>query len=338
MDTLDRHSTDRKRSSPVTADLLMCLPRHYGIDYEINPWMDRRRQVDRRRAVAQWRNLYRALTGRGNEGVPGGAPPRSGGLCRVPCEDGTGHPVLSGRGTRHRPPLRGGAPRGTPSSPRPVAEVELLAPQRGLPDLVFTANAGLVYGNRFVPSRFRHVERAGEEPIFRAWFAEHGFDLVDLPEGCAFEGAGDALFCGENLFAGYHYRSDIRSHRMLSERLGVPVLSLELVDPRFYHLDTCFCPLDGQSAIYYPGAFDDYGRRVLQERIPHLIGINDEDAALFGANAVVLGRDVFLNAGCDTLYRQLEERGFQPHAVELGEFLKSGGSAKCLTLDLQAPR
>jgi N-dimethylarginine dimethylaminohydrolase len=290
METVDRHSTDLKRSSPVTADLLMCLPRHYGIDYEINPWMDRRRQVDRRRAVAQWRNLYRALTG----------------------ETAT--------------------PRG------PVAEVELLAPQRGLPDLVFTANAGLVYGNRFVPSRFRHVERAGEEPIFRAWFAEHGFDLVDLPEGCAFEGAGDALFCGENLFAGYHYRSDIRSHRMLSERLGVPVLSLELVDPRFYHLDTCFCPLDGESAIYYPGAFDDYGRRVLQERIPHPIGIDDEDAALFGANAVVLGRDVFLNAGCDTLYRQLEERGFQPHAVELGEFLKSGGSAKCLTLDLQSPR
>jgi N-dimethylarginine dimethylaminohydrolase len=290
METVDRHSTDLKRSSPVTADLLMCLPRHYGIDYEINPWMDRRRQVDRRRAVAQWRNLYRALTG----------------------ETAT--------------------PRG------PVAEVELLAPQRGLPDLVFTANAGLVYGNRFVPSRFRHVERAGEEPIFRAWFAEHGFELVDLPEGCAFEGAGDALFCGENLFAGYHYRSDIRSHRMLSERLGVPVLSLELVDPRFYHLDTCFCPLDGESAIYYPGAFDDYGRRVLQERIPHPIGIDDEDAALFGANAVVLGRDVFLNAGCDTLYRQLEERGFQPHAVELGEFLKSGGSAKCLTLDLQSPR
>jgi N-dimethylarginine dimethylaminohydrolase len=290
MDTLDRHLTDRKRSSPVTADLLMCLPRHYGIDYEINPWMDRRRQVDRRRAIAQWRNLYRALTS--ETATPGG----------------------------------------------PVAEVELLAPQRGLPDLVFTANAGLVYGDRFVPSRFRHVERAGEEPIFRAWFAEHGFELVDLPEGCAFEGAGDALFCGENLFAGYHYRSDIRSHRMLSERLGVPVLSLELVDPRFYHLDTCFCPLDRESAIYYPGAFDDYGRRVLQERIPHLIGITDEDAALFGANAVVLGRDVFLNAGCDTLYRQLEERGFQPHAVELGEFLKSGGSAKCLTLDLQAPR
>jgi len=290
METVDRHSTDLKRSSPVTADLLMCLPRHYGIDYEINPWMDRRRQVDRRRAVAQWRNLYRALTG----------------------ETAT--------------------PRG------PVAEVELLAPQRGLPDLVFTANAGLVYGNRFVPSRFRHVERAGEEPIFRAWFGEHGFELVDLPEGCAFEGAGDALFCGETLFAGYHYRSDIRSHRMLSERLGVPVLSLELVDPRFYHLDTCFGPLDGETAMYYPGAFDDYGRRVLQERIPHLIALSDEDAARFGANAVVLGRQVFLNAGCDTLCRQLEEHGFQPHAVELGEFLKSGGSAKCLTLDLQAPR
>jgi N-dimethylarginine dimethylaminohydrolase len=267
----------------------MCPPRYYGIEYEINLWMNRRRQVERRLAATQWRALYRALT---EETSPGG----------------------------------------------PAARVELLTPRRGLPDLVFTANAGLVYGNQFVPSRFRHPERAGEEPIFRAWFGEHGFELVDLPEGCAFEGAGDALFCGETLFAGYHYRSDIRSHRMLSDLLGVPVLSLELVDPRFYHLDTCFGPLDGKTAMYYPGAFDDYGRRVLQERIPHLIALADEDAARFGANAVVLGRQVFLNAGCDTLCRQLEEHGFQTHAVELGEFLKSGGSAKCLTLDLQAPR
>jgi N-dimethylarginine dimethylaminohydrolase len=290
MDTLDLRSTDLLAtsrpagiaSSPVTADLLMCPPRYYGIEYEINPWMNRRRQVDRRRAAAQWRALHRVVTG--------------------------------------------------------TASVELLTPQQGLPDLVFTANAGLVYGDRFVPSRFRHPERAGEEPIFRAWFAAHGFELAELPAGCAFEGAGDALFCGETLFAGYCYRSDIRSHRMLSELLGVPVLSLELVDPRFYHLDTCFSPLDGETAMYYPGAFDDYGRRVLQERIPRLIALSDEDAALFGANAVVLGHDVFLNAGCDALYRQLAEHGFQSHPVELGEFLKSGGSAKCLTLDLQAPR
>jgi N-dimethylarginine dimethylaminohydrolase len=268
----------------VTADFLVCPPQYYGIDYEINPWMDRRRPADRQLAGAQWAALYQALTG----------------------EVG--------------------------------ADLVVLEPKPGLPDLVFTANAGLVFGDRVVPSRFRHPERAGEEPVFRAWFAEAGFEIVDLPSDCAFEGAGDALFCGDTLFAGYHYRSDIRSHRMLSERLGIPVVSLELTDARFYHLDTCFCPLDAQTAMYYPGAFDDYGRRVLAARIPNLIALNDGDAARFGANAVVLGRKVVLNAGCEGLYRQLQEHGFEPHAVALDEFLKAGGSAKCLTLDLQAPR
>src|SRR5437870_4262343 len=121
--------------------------------------------------------------------------------------------------------------------------VELLAAQPGLPDLVFTANAGLVYGQRFFSSRFRHEVRARETPYFDAWFAAHGFTVEHLPGDTYFEGAGDALFCGRSLFAGYRIRSDVRGHQHLGGVLGVQVLPLELINSRFYHLDTCFCPL-----------------------------------------------------------------------------------------------
>src|SRR5580658_789926 len=121
--------------------------------------------------------------------------------------------------------------------------VELLVPQPGLPDLVFTANAGLMFGSRFFSSRFRHEVRARETPHFDAWFAEHGFTVEHLPEGIFFEGAGDALFCGPTLFAGYRIRSDVQGHQWLGKVLQKHVLPVELVNPFFYHLDTCFCPL-----------------------------------------------------------------------------------------------
>ncbi len=130
--------------------------------------------------------------------------------------------------------------------------VELMTPQPGLPDLVFTANAGLMFGKRFFSSRFRHEVRARETPYFDAWFAAHGFTVEHLPEGMFFEGAGDALFCGATLFAGYRIRSDVQGHTVLASDPGQRVLPLELVNPGFYHLDTCFCPLAPGEAIYYP--------------------------------------------------------------------------------------
>src|SRR4051812_18404870 len=137
--------------------------------------------------------------------------------------------------------------------------VELMTPRPGLPDLVFTANAGLVFGDRFYSSRFRHEVRARETPHFDAWFAGHGFAVEHLPEDTFFEGAGDALFCGPSLFAGYRIRSDVRGHQWLGKELGRQVLPVELINPRYYHLDTCFCPLRPGEAVYYPAAFDAYG-------------------------------------------------------------------------------
>jgi N-dimethylarginine dimethylaminohydrolase len=212
--------------------------------------------------------------------------------------------------------------------------VDLLAPQPGLPDLVFTANAGLVFEKRFFSSRFRHEVRAREEPFYDAWFAGHGFTVEHLPEGTYFEGAGDALFCGRALFAGYRIRSDVRGHHHLARSLGRLVLPVELVNPYFYHLDTCFCPLAPGEALWYPDAFDAYGKRVIEGHIPRLLAVQEAEAKRFGCNAVVVGRAVLTNSGCDRLAAGLRGWGYEPVQVELDEFLKAGGSAKCLTLRL----
>ena len=212
--------------------------------------------------------------------------------------------------------------------------VELMTPQKGLPDLVFTANAGLVFGKRFFSSRFRHEVRARETPHFDHWFAEHGFVAEHLPEGVYFEGAGDALFCGHQLFAGYRIRSDVQGHQHLARVLHREVLPVELVNPFFYHLDTCFCPLAPGEAIYYPEAFDAYGRKVIEAYIPRLITVTKAEAHCFGCNAVVVAKSVVINAGCERLAADLQAWGYQPIQVELDEFIKSGGSAKCLTLRL----
>ena len=212
--------------------------------------------------------------------------------------------------------------------------VELMTPQPGLPDLVFTANAGLMFHQAFYSSRFRHEVRARETPYFDAWMSAAGYAVHTLPEGTYFEGAGDALFCGKSLFAGYRIRSDVQGHQYLGQTLGRQVLPIELVNPYFYHLDTCFCPLAPGEAIYHPEAFDTYGRRVLEANIPKLLAVEQADAHRFGCNAVVVGKTVVTNAGCDKLAADLRAWGYTPAPVELDEFIKSGGSAKCLTLRL----
>jgi N-dimethylarginine dimethylaminohydrolase len=257
--------------------ILMCAPDYFGIEYEINPWMNLHVGSDAHRAQQQWTALCQTLTELG-------------------------------------------------------VAVDLLEPQPGLPDLVFTANAGIVYHHLFIASRFRYGVRQGESPHFESWAQERGFEVVVMPQGYNFEGAGDALFCGDTLFAGYRFRSDVRSHQWIGERLGVEVLPLELVDPRFYHLDTCFCPLEPDVAIYYPGAFDEYGRSVLTDRIPGLIEVAPEEAISFSCNAVVVGKTVIMNAGASKLADALAERGWSVRAHDFSEFIKSGGSAKCLTL------
>ena len=214
------------------------------------------------------------------------------------------------------------------------AKVSTIDPIDGLPDMVFTANAALIFKGRAIMARFRHSERQGEQTHCQAWLADGGLKTETLHGDAYFEGAGDALFCGDTLFAGYRLRSDAGGLQELGEMLGVRVIPMELVDPFFYHIDTCFCPLDADCAIYYPWALDSYGRRVINELIDHLITAEEDEARKFCCNAVVVGRHVVTNTGCPKLHADLEARGFTPHETPLDEFLKAGGSAKCLTLRL----
>ena len=221
------------------------------------------------------------------------------------------------------------------------AIVDLVQPEKGVPDMVFTANAGLVLGKTAVLSRFFHKERQGEEPFFKAWLEEHGFTVHELPKDLPFEGAGDALFDREGrwLWAGYGFRSELDSHPYLARWLDIEVLSLRLADERFYHLDTCFCPLADGYLLYYPPAFDAYSNRLIEMRVPEAkrIAIAEEDAITFACNAVNIDRTIVLNKASDKLKQRLQEVGFRVLETPLTEFLKAGGAAKCLTLRVTEP-
>ncbi|PYJ39311.1 MAG: amidinotransferase [Verrucomicrobia bacterium] len=211
-------------------------------------------------------------------------------------------------------------------------KVHLIAPQPGLPDMVFTANAGLTVGRKFIPSNFRHKERAGEQPFFAKWMEQRSYEVRWLPENLYFEGEGDALFSGDVLFCGYKFRSDIQSHRAVADILGCLAISVELVDPRFYHLDTCFCPLPDGGAFWFPTAFDEYGQRTIREHVSDVIDVSSEEATHFSCNAVVLGRDIVLPEGAPQLVTKLEDRGYRCHALPMSEFIKAGGACKCLVM------
>jgi N-dimethylarginine dimethylaminohydrolase len=221
------------------------------------------------------------------------------------------------------------------------AAVELIEPVAGLPDMPFTANAGLVYRDVFVPSRFRHAERRGEEAYFEHWFAAAGFTLRMPPHGLRFEGAGDALLDrGESrLWMGHGHRTDIGCAAALRDMLDIDVVPLRLVDPRFYHLDTCFCPLSGGYLMYFPAAFDAASLAAIEARVPahRRLAVGEQDALDFACNAVDVGDAVLLNRASGVLSRALRAFGFDTVEVPLGEFMKSGGSAKCLTLRLDDP-
>lgn len=262
---------------------LMCAPKHYEVNYVINPWMAGNvHRSSRERAAAQWDGLHRAL----------------------------------GK----------------------IADVELVEPQPGSPDMVFTANAGLVRDGIVALSSFHHKERQGEEPHFRRWFSDWGFAVRDIPRVTPFEGEGDALFeaDGSRLWAGYGLRTREDSHRQLTELWGVEVVSLKLVDPRFYHLDTCFCPLSNGDVMYYLPAFDDDSLRKIEARYTKAqrICVSEADALRFACNAVNVGKTILLNQISTELSADLQSRGFALVELELTEFLKAGGAAKCLVLRL----
>jgi ornithine--oxo-acid transaminase len=219
-----------------------------------------------------------------------------------------------------------------------LAFVLLVEPVAGSPDMVFTANAGLARNGIVVLSNFHHLERQDEEQHFRRWFSESQYRVVDLPCGSCFEGEGDALFSadGSTLWVGYGARTHRSSHASLATLWPVDVQSLRLMDPRFYHLDTCFAPLEDSSLLYYPPAFDTASLDRIHAFYPPSarIPVGEDDALCFACNAINVGSAIVLNHISRALARELQIRGFQVVQLPLDEFLKAGGAAKCLVMKL----
>lgn len=260
--------------------LLMCRPDFYGIEYQINPWMDINKQTHHVRAITQWEALYEVLLGCG-------------------------------------------------------AEIELIQPISGWPDMIFTANAGLFYQNKIILSHFKFAERKGEVRYFKEWFLKAGYSILwdptenlDLP---IFEGAGDALLAGDHLFAGYGFRTDRSFYESLPVFQNQKIIYCELTNPYFYHIDTCFCPLNANQAIWYPDAFSEESQKQMKNSI-ELFAVAENEAKNFACNAVVLGQQIVLPFGAPKLAAQLGLLGFDVYTCEMDEYIKAGGACKCLTL------
>src|SRR6266566_800732 len=212
--------------------------------------------------------------------------------------------------------------------------VQLIDPVPGLPDMVFAANGGTVIGGKALGARFRHPERAAEAGAYLAWFRDNGFQVREPL--VTNEGEGDLVCAGHAVIAGHGLRSDPAARIELEELFGLPVVSVRLTDPRFYHLDTALCVLGAGTAAYYPGAFDPAGRAALAAQFGDLIEVTEREAALLALNAVCDGHRVVLPAGAPLLAAQLAARGLRPVPVDMSEFRKAGGGPKCCTLELRA--
>jgi N-dimethylarginine dimethylaminohydrolase len=221
-------------------------------------------------------------------------------------------------------------------------EIELIDPIPGLPDMVYTANGGFVIDGKALGVKFSVNERRGEERPFMDWFASHGFEVTEPI--AAQEGEGDILLVGDTILAGFGFRSSIDSHREVADLFGREVVSLKLVNPSFYHLDTAISVLDpvqgpggvdNANIAYLPNAFDDASRGILAERYPDAIRVDDADGDVFGLNSASDGRNVFISPRAKGFDAQLRERGYNPVHVDLSELLLGGGGIKCCTLELR---
>lgn len=216
-------------------------------------------------------------------------------------------------------------------------EVQLIDGIAGLPDMVYAANGGYVLDGIAYGAKFQYPERQPEGPAYMEWFAENGFTVAE-PVAIN-EGEGDILLVGDTIFAGTGFRTDPASHDELRHLYHREVVTLNLIDPAFYHLDTAFAVLDSNggpgSVAFLPKAFDAASLDILDERFPDAIHVNDADAAVLGLNSFSDGKNVIIASRATDFERQLRERGFTPHGVDLSELLLGGGGVKCCTLELR---
>jgi len=219
--------------------------------------------------------------------------------------------------------------------------IKLIEPVAGLPDMTFTANGGFVSHHReVIVSAFRHAERQPEAPHFKRFFEEAGYHVIPLGKNLEFEGAGDALFdTSGQVWIGSGFRSHKAVESEITSALDVATRGLTLVDPRWYHLDTAFCPLSHGEVIVYEKAFSaDSAATVRHAFRDQAIWVSAEDASNFACNAISIGDDVILYKASPQLKTALGNKGYNVIEVDVSEFMKSGGACKCLTLDLQDRR
>ncbi len=219
-------------------------------------------------------------------------------------------------------------------------DVQLVDPIKGLPDMVYAANGGFVLDNIAYGAKFTYPQRQPEGPAYMDWFRENGYD-VRVPKYTN-EGEGDFLLVGDVILAGTGFRTNLDSHREVSEIYGREVISLELVNPSFYHVDTAIAVLDPapipgetQNIAYLPSAFNEKGLAVLQERYPDAILVSEEDASVLGLNSYSDGYNVVIASRAKGFEQQLRDRGYNPIGVDLSELLLGGGGVKCCTLELR---
>jgi N-dimethylarginine dimethylaminohydrolase len=212
-------------------------------------------------------------------------------------------------------------------------DVQLVDPIEGLPDMVYAANGGFVLDGIAYGASFTHPERQAEGPAYMDWFRDAGFD-VRAPQNIN-EGEGDFLLVGDVILAGTGFRSATDSHTELGEIFGRPVITLELVNPSFYHLDTAIAVLDETNIAYLPSAFSKASLEILEQRYPDAILVGDVDAAVLGLNSFSDGYNVVIASRATDFESQLRERGYNPIGVDLSELLLGGGGVKCCTLELR---
>lgn len=212
-------------------------------------------------------------------------------------------------------------------------DVDLIDPLPGLPDMVYAANGGFTLDGIAYGARFQYPERAAEGPAYMDWFRSHGFQVVEPVS--VNEGEGDFLLVGERILAGTGFRSDAGSHDELRRIYGREVVTLKLVDPAFYHLDTAIAVLDSTNIAYLPKAFDEASQQIIRDLYPDAVTVNDEDAAVLGLNSFSDGRNVVIASRAVGFEASLRERGYNPIGVDLSELLLGGGGVKCCTLELR---
>jgi N-dimethylarginine dimethylaminohydrolase len=217
-------------------------------------------------------------------------------------------------------------------------EVNLLTPHAGLPDMVFAANGGFVVDGTVYGARFKHPQRAGEAATHRAFYEANGWRIVASSE--TNEGEGDFAYLPEAygglILAGYGFRTEPDAHAQAQEVLHRPVVSLRLVDPRFYHLDTALAALDDRNITYFPGAFSLAAQGVLAQLFPDALIADEVDALAFGLNLVSDGRNVVLNSEATGMAAKVAAAGYEPVLVDLSELKKGGGSVKCCVAELRS--